>query len=495
MAFLNGMGLMPGEWTPQQAQVPQPGWQDRMGGLLSGDNALFNIGLGILANNNTKNTSQVLGRGIQQGMQQTQSAKQLGLQNKRFEAQDKRFERQDKQFEAEEAAHRDFDLKFPQYKGLSRIDPKTAIKLANQSLAGNDVDPYFTPIATSTGLGSFDNRSGKFVLVQDANGNPVVKSTDSPEVRGAVKGAESAATAAYKPNTDIPGVVSTDLQVAQRANPSLVNPIPSNVPMINGKRTVPAQQMPTDGFNTPYPVTFGAPGTTQTDRAEGVVNDQSIQMRNPARPNMQGNYAPPVGGIAVPTPEVQAAATEMAKAKAEARFKAEQDLPKSIASGELAIKQVDELLTHPGFATAVGASSKLDPRNYFPGTDAAGFKARFDQSKGGTFLQGFESLKGGGAITAIEGEKATQAIDRMSTATSEDEFKQAAEDYKAAIRTGIDRAKAKAGGGSIMPSDEKMPQANVTKLPAKPSALTLKKGVTYQTPKGNLRWNGKAFED
>lgn len=32
-------------------------------------------------------------------------------------------------------------------------------------------------------------------------------------------------------------------------------------------------------------------------------------------------------------------------------------------------------------------------------------------------------------------------------------------------------------------------------MPAKPSPLTLKKGVVYNTPKGELRWNGKAFED
>jgi hypothetical protein len=457
MAFLNGMGLMPGEWTPQQAQAPQQGWQDRIGGLLGGDNALFNIGLGILANNNTKNTSQVLGRGIQQGMQQTQSAKQLGLQNKRFEAQDKRFEREDKEYQRQQDAIQRFKMNNPTLADAVDLDPKLAIKAAYPSLSANSADPYYTLQSTPQGIGKFNVRTGEFELLTGPDGKPIIKSSDSPQLQGEIELAKSKADGSYKIDNSIPGVVQTVTQTAEQANPSLVNPIPPKVPMINGKRTVPAQQMPTNGFNTPYPVTFGAPGTTPTDRAEGVVNDQSIQMRNPSRPNVQGNYVPPVGGIAVPTPEAQAAATETAKAKAEAKFKAEQDLPKSIASGELAIKQVDELLKHPGFATAVGASSKFDPRNYFPGTDAAGFKARFDQSKGGTFLQGFESLKGGGAITAIEGEKATQAIDRMSTATSEEEFKQAAEDYKAAIRTGIDRAKAKAGGSAIMPSGEAMP--------------------------------------
>ena len=38
-------------------------------------------------------------------------------------------------------------------------------------------------------------------------------------------------------------------------------------------------------------------------------------------------------------------------------------------------------------------------------------------------------------------------------------------------------------------------QIKAQPLPAKPNPLTLKKGVVYQTPKGPLRWNGKAFED
>lgn len=37
--------------------------------------------------------------------------------------------------------------------------------------------------------------------------------------------------------------------------------------------------------------------------------------------------------------------------------------------------------------------------------------------------------------------------------------------------------------------------AKAQPMPAKPSPLTLKKGVVYKTPKGELRWNGKAFED
>jgi hypothetical protein len=414
------------------------------GGLL--DDQLLQIGLSILANNNTKNTGQVLGRGAMQGMQNYQQNQSIAQQRKMQDMQAKRYEQQGKQFDAEEAAHVDFDTKYPQYKGLSRIDPKAAIKIANPAFANNSADPYFTPIATAGGLGSFDNRSGKFVLVQDANGRPVVKSADSPEVRGSVKEAEARATAGYDVNTAIPGVVSTDRQVAEMANPGL----------INGKRTVNAQAMPSSNFNTPYPVTFGAPGTTPTDLAEGVTGESSIQMRNPSRPNVQDNYTPQVGGIAVPTPEAQAAATEMAKAKAENTVKAQAGLPNVIQESQNTIGLIDELLKSPGLKTAVGASRMFGMQN-IPGTAAKDFDVRLDQLKGKQFLQAYESLKGAGAITDIEGTKAGNAIARMDASASEKEFEKAAREFQSIIKQGVERAKAKAGDSAIMPSREVMP--------------------------------------
>jgi hypothetical protein len=80
-----------------------------------------------------------------------------------------------------------------------------------------------------------------------------------------------------------------------------------------------------------------------------------------------------------------------------------------------------------------------------PGTPAADFKARFDEIMGGAFLEAFETLKGGGAITETEGKKATAAKTRMSLAQSEKEFLAAANEYKAIVKTGIERARKKAG--------------------------------------------------
>lgn len=104
---------------------------------------------------------------------------------------------------------------------------------------------------------------------------------------------------------------------------------------------------------------------------------------------------------------------------------------------------------HPGLASAVGmkGASQLWGAMDEPisGTDAANFKALVNQVTGTAFLQAFESLKGGGAITQVEGDKATQAITRMSTSQSEAEFIKAANELKDVIRSGLQRAKTRSG--------------------------------------------------
>ena len=138
-----------------------------------------------------------------------------------------------------------------------------------------------------------------------------------------------------------------------------------------------------------------------------------------------------------------AEAKESGKTLGEERTKAALDAPRVIDNAETAIRHVDELLSHPGFSTAVGKSSMLGVQKV-PGTDAYDFMNRLDQIKGGAFLEAFNSLKGGGQITEVEGKKATDAIARMNNATSEREFKNAAEDFKSVIRVGVNRAKMKA---------------------------------------------------
>ena len=124
---------------------------------------------------------------------------------------------------------------------------------------------------------------------------------------------------------------------------------------------------------------------------------------------------------------------------------AKMELPDVLATATGSLDILQKAIDHPGRMTATGASSRLDPRNFTPGTEAYNFNVLMDQIQGRTFLQAYQSLRGGGQITEIEGKKAEQAIARLNTAQSEDEFLNALKDLKDVIESGIARAKKKAG--------------------------------------------------
>ncbi len=142
----------------------------------------------------------------------------------------------------------------------------------------------------------------------------------------------------------------------------------------------------------------------------------------------------------------KAGAIEGAKFGAKTQAQAQADLPQVVQQGEQTIKLVDDMLNHPGFNISVGAKSPVGKvASFIPGTDAASFDIASKQMLGKQFLQAFETLKGGGQITQIEGEKATQAMSRMNTSNSQEEYTKAAREFQDIIRSGINRAKQKAG--------------------------------------------------
>jgi hypothetical protein len=107
-------------------------------------------------------------------------------------------------------------------------------------------------------------------------------------------------------------------------------------------------------------------------------------------------------------------------------------------------RYVDELKTHPGRKFATGGYSMLPA---IPGSPQADFKSRLGQIEGGTFLQQYSSLKGGGAITDVEGKKAEAAANRISAATSDAEFDKAVDDFKTILGQTLSRAKKQASSG------------------------------------------------
>ena len=154
-----------------------------------------------------------------------------------------------------------------------------------------------------------------------------------------------------------------------------------------------------------------------------------------------------------------------ARAAGQAVAKSEQAaidvLPKVIDTAAAALANIDAMIgsperkdpvtgkvipatkPHPGFTTVVGATM-LPGARFVHGTSAADFQTRFDQIKGSAFLQAYETLKGGGQITNIEGEKGTAALNRMSIAQSEREFIQAAREFQEVVQKGLERAQRRA---------------------------------------------------
>jgi hypothetical protein len=128
-----------------------------------------------------------------------------------------------------------------------------------------------------------------------------------------------------------------------------------------------------------------------------------------------------------------------------AQGKAVADLPRQIDNADLALKTIEQIRQHPGKSYAVGAVSVLPG---IPGTQQRGFIELSKQLEGKTFLEAFNSLRGGGQITEVEGAKATQAIARLSRAQGVDDYDKALSDLEDVIYRGLARARKATGQSS-----------------------------------------------
>lgn len=79
------------------------------------------------------------------------------------------------------------------------------------------------------------------------------------------------------------------------------------------------------------------------------------------------------------------------------------------------------------------------------------FRARAEQLQGQAFLQAYNTLKGGGQITEIEGAKATAAIARLNKAQTPDEFYRALNDAKRTFGEIYQSARTRAARGAVIP--------------------------------------------
>lgn len=193
----------------------------------------------------------------------------------------------------------------------------------------------------------------------------------------------------------------------------------------------------------------GNPVLLQMSQSGVAVQTQLPEGITPVRPNVQVDtgtgtaMVSPITGQATAVVAKDVAGKQAAEEIGTATGKVAAGLPDAIAKAEEAQSLIESLKSHPGRTLATGTSSLLPT---IPGTAVADFQAQLDQLKGTVFLQAYSQLRGGGAITEIEGQKAEQAIARLNTAQSEEAFVKALDDLKSVIAGGIERMKQRSGG-------------------------------------------------
>lgn len=104
--------------------------------------------------------------------------------------------------------------------------------------------------------------------------------------------------------------------------------------------------------------------------------------------------------------------------------------PGALAAADQITRHLDELEKHPGLTLGTGLTAWTSA---IPGSPMADFEARRQQIQGQAFLQQYQALRGGGAITEAEGAKASAALARLQTAVSEKDFRAALKDFRREI--------------------------------------------------------------
>lgn len=160
-----------------------------------------------------------------------------------------------------------------------------------------------------------------------------------------------------------------------------------------------------------------------------------------------GGSAPTVRPLSTQQSEIGAAAAKGAavkgaEASAEAKAKLASNLPQVIQNTNNAIDAITKLRDDPGLRYITGMYS-MTP--IVPGTDQARVDAAAAQIEGKLFLEAYNTLKGGGQITEVEGKKATAAIGRLSRKQSMSDYKNALNDLVSVLNAGLERAKSQAG--------------------------------------------------
>jgi len=127
----------------------------------------------------------------------------------------------------------------------------------------------------------------------------------------------------------------------------------------------------------------------------------------------------------------------------------------SIAAAEQTIAIIDELPKMEGFDAAVGSGlgKTIMPwrEKGLEGSSRRDVEEKIAQLKGGAFLAAIQQMKGMGALSNAEGDKAAAAIAALDPGQSEESFKKNLLEYRAIIEKGLQKMR-QGGAVSTAPS-------------------------------------------
>lgn len=170
---------------------------------------------------------------------------------------------------------------------------------------------------------------------------------------------------------------------------------------------------------------------------------------------------------------MKSAAGAKGKEIGKSQGEAEQGLPGMQLVVDTMTSDINELLQHPGLDKATGFRSVLKS---IPGGDAANFEALLKKVQGQAFLAQFEKLRGAGAITDVEGLKATNALASLDLAQDSKQFRAQLKGALETLKKGQEVLRQKAG----RPASAQVP---VT-IKSKEEFDALKSGTVFIPPGG-----------
>jgi len=161
-------------------------------------------------------------------------------------------------------------------------------------------------------------------------------------------------------------------------------------------------------------------------------------------------------GLSIMSPYERQFSQSQGREAGKARGAAATQLGQTELRAQQALETVDALRNHPGIGSGTGADYM---RASIPGTKAKAFGVMNDQAQGQTFMQAFESLKGGGQITENESKQASQAIARLDRSQSKEDYLAALGDLEGILKRGLDVSRQKAGVSTPQIQASELPQA------------------------------------